>query len=54
MTLYQAETELFSEVTQDEIYKQIVAMGVGHVKKGLTQQLLSGSDVPIMVIFISS
>ena len=46
VTLYQADTEWFREVQAQDIYKKIVAMGVGHVKRGLTQQMLPGSDVP--------
>ena len=36
VTLYQADTERFSEVNEKNIYDKIVSMGDGHVKKGLT------------------
>ena len=46
ITLYQADTQWFSGIDEQAIYEKIVAMGIGHVKKGLTQQLLRSSDVP--------
>lgn len=46
VTLYQADTERFSEINEKDIYDKIVHMGVGHVKKGLTQQMMLRSDIP--------
>lgn len=46
ITLYQADTKKYSGVTHDDIYKKIVEIGIGTVKKGISQQLYKESDIP--------
>ena len=38
ITLHLADTEEFADVTEEELYERIIAMGIGTIKKGLTQQ----------------
>ena len=46
ITLRKANTDIFRMVKEEEIYRKIVAMGVGTIKKGITVQYNEGSDVP--------
>ena len=46
ITLQYANTTDFDNVKQEEIYKKIVEMGVGTIKRGLTVQNHQNSEVP--------
>ena len=46
ITLRKANTDSFRMVKEEELYRKIVAMGVGTIKKGITVQYNEGSDVP--------
>ena len=46
LTLFQAATEKFEKVPQDDILRKIADIGIGDMKKGLTQQLYRESDIP--------
>ena len=46
ITLFQANTSKFEDVARDALYKKIVEIGVGTVKKGITVQMYKDSDIP--------
>lgn len=46
ITLFQGNTARFEDVARDAIYKKIVEIGVGTVKKGITVQMYKDSDIP--------
>ena len=46
ITLYQADTINFREVSHDDLYQKITEMGIGSMKKGITQQMYKDSDIP--------
>ena len=46
ITLYKADTEKFDGISHDDLYRKIVAMNIGSIKKGITQQKYKDSDTP--------
>ena len=46
ITLFQADTINFREVSHDDLYQKITEMGIGSMKKGITQQMYKDSDIP--------
>ena len=45
VTLYQANTERFEHITDDEIHEKIVAMGIGRLKRAIKPQTFKNTDV---------
>ena len=46
ITLYKADTEKFDGISHEDLYQKIVAMNIGSIKKGITQQKYKDSDIP--------
>ena len=46
VTLYKADTEKYKKVTREDILQKIADIGLGNLKRGLTQQTYKESDIP--------
>ena len=45
ITLYQANTDKFKDITDEQIYDKIMAMGIGKIKKAVTPQKYRDSEL---------